>query len=53
MLNAKLSKGFDMLDTAFFPIENLPPLSTNRILKSQIETVFHHIKSGKKEAIFD
>ena len=53
MLSTNLLKGFDILDTAFFSIDNLPPLSTNRILKSQIETVFNHIKEGKTAAIFD
>ena len=53
MLSTNLLKGFDILDTAFFSIDNLPPLSTNRILTSQIETVFNHIRKGKKEAIFD
>ena len=53
MRNSELSHGFDMLDTAFFDLENLPPLSTNRILKTQIEMVFHHFNSGKKETLFD
>lgn len=53
ILTTNLLKGFDILDTAFFAVDNLPPLSTHRILKSQIEVVFNHIKEEKKEAIFD
>lgn len=46
-------KGFDVLDIGFFAVENLPPLSENRILASQIKMLFEHIESGNTEAIFD
>jgi ADP-ribose pyrophosphatase YjhB (NUDIX family) len=48
-----LRKGFDILDTGFFSIDNLPPLSKNRILKSQIELLFKRFLSGEQTALFD
>jgi ADP-ribose pyrophosphatase YjhB (NUDIX family) len=49
----EFDKGFDVLDVGFFSVENLPPLSENRILASQIKMLFEHIESGTMEAIFD
>jgi ADP-ribose pyrophosphatase YjhB (NUDIX family) len=53
MYTTDISTGFDMLEAAFFDADRLPPLSTNRILESQIETIFSHFKSGNKETLFD
>jgi ADP-ribose pyrophosphatase YjhB (NUDIX family) len=49
----EFKKGFDVLDVAFFDIKNLPPISENRILASQIVMLFEHLANGKTEAIFD
>jgi ADP-ribose pyrophosphatase YjhB (NUDIX family) len=46
-------KGFDVLNVGFFAVENLPPLSENRILASQIKMLFEHVEHGKMDAIFD
>lgn len=49
----ELQKGFDVLDARFFAVENLPELSENRILKSQIELVFEKMMKGDETAYFD
>jgi ADP-ribose pyrophosphatase YjhB (NUDIX family) len=42
-LSFDLVPGHDAGDARFFDLENLPPLSENRILKSQIELVYNKI----------
>lgn len=42
-ITTQLNKGFDVLDVQYFDINNLPPLSEDRILKSQIELVYQKI----------
>lgn len=37
--------GFDMLEAAFFPVDQLPELSEDRILRSQIESLYHNYKN--------
>ena len=53
VVSGKLKKGFDVLDVQYFDINNLPELSEDRILKSQIELV--HKKAVEKDftAYFD
>jgi ADP-ribose pyrophosphatase YjhB (NUDIX family) len=46
-------KGFDILDVGYFSIHNLPPLSTPRILESQIFLLYHQYKSIEPEPYFD
>lgn len=48
-----LDRGFDLLDAAYFDIANLPPLSEDRILKSQIELVYNKIIASDFTAYFD
>lgn len=48
-----LTKGFDMLDVAFFDLENLPPLSEVRILESQIRLAFEKWTTGDLLTYFD
>jgi hypothetical protein len=36
MVSQVITKGFDVLDVQFFDIDDLPPLSEDRILASQI-----------------
>ncbi len=48
-----LLKGFDLLDVDFFSISNLPELSEERILKSQIELLYQRIKNKERGAYFD
>ena len=43
----------DILDVGYFDSDNLPPLSENRILKSQIELVFQKVLKNDTETHFD
>lgn len=49
----QLQKGFDILDVAFFPVDQLPELSTDRILSSQIELLYKKAVNGDVAAYFD
>jgi ADP-ribose pyrophosphatase YjhB (NUDIX family) len=42
-ITTEINKGFDVLDVQYFDINNLPPLSEDRILKSQIELLYQKI----------
>jgi ADP-ribose pyrophosphatase YjhB (NUDIX family) len=45
-ISLTLNKGFDVLDVQYFDIDQLPELSEDRILKSQIELLYHKVISG-------
>lgn len=47
------NKGFDMLDAAFFPIDQLPELSLDRILPSQIEMLHQNVMNGVLVPVVD
>ncbi len=49
----QIQKGFDVLDVGFFDIYNLPPLSEDRILKSQIELLYNKIETGSSDVYVD
>lgn len=49
----ELMKGFDVLDVQYFTINNLPELSKDRILKSQIELAYQKILSSDLQTYFD
>jgi len=51
--STELANGFDMLDAQYFDINNLPELSTDRILKSQIDLVYQKTINNDFEAYFD
>lgn len=51
--SSTLQKGFDVLDLAYFDIDNLPELSEDRILKSQLELLYHGYVSTHRNAYFD
>lgn len=40
-ISTTITKGFDVLDVQFFAINQLPELSEDRILKSQVELLYH------------
>jgi len=46
-------KGFDMLDVQYFNIHQLPEISEDRILKSQLESLFNKVKTGDVTTDFD
>lgn len=48
-----LQKGFDILEAAFFPIDQLPELSEDRILRSQIELLYKKAAEPNPAAYFD
>lgn len=48
-----LQKGFDILDVAFFPVDQLPELSEDRILRSQIELLYKKAAEPHPAAYFD
>ena len=49
----EINKGFDVLDVQYFDIDNLPPLSIDRILQSQLEIVYKKVIEGDRETFFD
>lgn len=52
-VSGDLRPAHDILDSLYFDINNLPPLSENRILKSQIELVFQKAHTNDIETYFD
>lgn len=53
LLSNSIQKGFDVLDVQYFEIDQLPPLSEDRILKSQIELVYQKLMSSNFETFVD
>ena len=52
-ISGELKSGFDMTGAAYFDIDNLPELSEDRILKSQIELVYKKAITNDFVAYFD
>lgn len=48
-----IAHGFDIADAGFFAPDNLPPLSEERILESQIRLVFNKIMAGDLTTYFE
>ena len=48
-----LKPAFDVLDVLWFPVDKLPPLSTDRILASQIQIIYNNISKQNFITIFD
>ncbi|MEO9512352.1 MAG: NUDIX hydrolase [Flavobacteriaceae bacterium] len=53
MVGGELKAGFDMLGADFFPLDNLPELSKDRILESQLKHLFQLAKAPDVEVYFD
>ena len=53
LTGGKLKPGFDILDAGWFSPENLPDLSTDRILGQQIMELLEAMKSNSMRTIFD
>lgn len=49
----RLQKGFDILDVGFFPLDGLPELSEDRILRSQIDLLYLKAQENDPVAYFD
>ena len=52
-VSGELESGFDMLGAGFFNVDNLPELSTDRILESQIKLLYEKVMNNDFEAYFD
>lgn len=52
-VSGELKEGFDLLDVGYFDIDNLPELSEERILESQIALVYKKAANGDLSAYFD
>ncbi len=52
-VNTIINEGFDILDFQYFSINDLPELSENRILKSQIHLLYNKVMSCDFETYFD
>ena len=53
IISAEVIKGFDVSDVQYFNIEDLPQLSEDRILKSQIELLYNKVITGDKDVYVD
>lgn len=49
----ELSTAFDILENGFFPPNNLPPLSEERVLREQIDLMLDLKNNPDKGTIFD
>ena len=52
-VTVEINKGVDVLDVAYFAIDDLPELSEDRILKNQIELVYQKVRAADFMAYFD
>jgi len=52
-ISSQLNKGFDIADVQYFDVSNLPELSENRILKSQLEMLYKKIAESDWKTCFD
>jgi len=52
-LSTELKKGFDVLDVRYFDMQNLPELSGDRILASQLELLYKQALSPGSAPYFD
>ncbi len=53
IVGGELKAGFDMLDAGFFTLNNLPELSEERILESQLNHLYRLTKSSASDVYFD
>lgn len=49
----ELKPSFDIIDVGFFPLDKLPELSEDRILKSQLEQLYQMVIEGNNGVYFD
>ena len=53
IFEGKIKTSFDIEDVQYFEIYNLPELSKDRILKSQIEKLYNKVMNGDESVYFD
>jgi ADP-ribose pyrophosphatase YjhB (NUDIX family) len=51
--SAAITKGFDVSDVQYFSVDALPPLSEDRILRSQIKLLYEKVQSGDTTVYID
>ncbi len=52
-ISFNINKGFDVLDVQYFHIDQLPELSEDRILKSQIELLYNKVMTADWQTYVD
>jgi len=52
-ISSKIEKGFDVLDVQYFGIDDLPELSEDRILKTQVELLYKKLMSSDSETYIE
>lgn len=52
-ITSEFKKGFDVLDVKYFPVDDLPELSEDRILASQIKLLYQRVIRNESECYFD
>jgi len=51
--SGELTKAFDIVDNGFFAQDNLPPMSEERVLPSQIDLMYELKNNPERPAVFD
>src|SRR6187549_1562349 len=52
-ISSQIEKGFDVLDVQYFGIDDLPELSEDRILKTQLELLYNKVLSSDLDAYIE
>ena len=50
---ALLTETDETRGAAYFPIDDLPPLSRHRVVASQLRTLHAHLREGRRDTLFD
>jgi ADP-ribose pyrophosphatase YjhB (NUDIX family) len=53
LVSSEIKKGFDVLEVQYFDADNLPELSEDRILKSQIDLLYRKVIASDFQTYFD
>lgn len=50
---ALLTETDETQNAAYFPIDALPALSLHRVVESQLQSLYAHVRQGRRETLFD
>jgi ADP-ribose pyrophosphatase YjhB (NUDIX family) len=53
IIGGAMTEAHDITEVAFFPRNNIPPLSEIRLVKEQVELMFEFLKDKNKPTVFD
>jgi ADP-ribose pyrophosphatase YjhB (NUDIX family) len=53
VVEGSIDPSFDILEAKYFDVQDLPELSEDRILKTQIEQLYNMVESTEMKAVFD